>query len=70
LLGRTVPFNVAVVAVAALAAPVVAAGGPASAVPVAAKLPIATQIAKTVFLTPNSLKPFALRREGGARVGG
>src|SRR5215207_1878153 len=57
LLGRTVPFNVAVVAVTALAAPVVAAGGAASAVPVAAKLPIATQIARAVFLMPTPFGP-------------
>jgi hypothetical protein len=57
LLGDTVPFNVAVVPVTALAAPVVAAGGSASAVPAAAKLPSATQIAKNVRLTSTPPRP-------------
>ena len=57
LLGATVPFNVAAVGVTALAAPVVAVGGPASAVPVAPKLAIVTQIARTVFLMPTPFGP-------------
>src|SRR5215203_5237804 len=64
----TVPFNVAVVAVTALAAPVVAAGGPASAVPGAAKPPIATQIARAVFLMPTPFGPFPLDAREAPRL--
>ena len=68
LLGNTVPFSVTVVAVTALAVPVVAVGAPASAVAGAAKHPIAMQIAIAVRLTarlPSS--PFALMNAPPAR---
>jgi hypothetical protein len=69
LLGDTVPFSVAVVAVTAVAAPVAAAGGSASAVPVPAIPQIATQIAKAVRLTTTPSRPFPTRRASDAQVG-